>query len=406
MTTLTRHIQAQTELGQLMTLNINTFQLLSGFMEQFLSHTQKITYLPLNWLSHIQEYLRTCQLKLYSDSFWIPPKEREKDIGIMDRALQLYQDKNVLRRINNWRIFFQLLTLSDMCNSSGDQLLYEYWHHPNKHNYNHQRRSNLNWPHQGLPSVKCFKVWEKFLSAGFGLNPKKENGKIKYKLGNWFPASIHPINTWAGYYSKTTNNLYKTEQHHYNIHQSIARERRKQHFSHNVMEICQELPPDAIPVTMLSSQAEYLRITTSYTAPTPLQQPRILHHRNSTFQEFLDIQPTWASDLCSAWASVDNQQQIIQLLTDPTKVIQIATDGSVQLGCGSYGVAIADDNSILFTNRGKIKSDINPVTVRRTEIFGVLSALTITRQLVRFSNLKQPIMVPLQSGAIMLEPFK
>ena len=96
----------------------------------------------------------------------------------MDKTIQIYNDKHTLRRINNWRMYFQLLHLSDMCNSNGDQLLYEYWHHPSTHNVHHQRRSNLNWPHQGLPSIKCFKVWVTFLTEAFGLDAKKRNGDI------------------------------------------------------------------------------------------------------------------------------------------------------------------------------------------------------------------------------------
>ena len=61
-------------------------------------------------------------------------------------------------------------------------------------------------------------------------------------------------------------------------------------------------------------------------------------------------------------------------------MIQVATDGSVKLGIGCYGVVLAGmDGSILFRNQGMIKNPFNHILVRRTETIGVLSALVIIR---------------------------
>ena len=125
-------------------------------------------------------------------------------------------------------------------------------------------------------------------------------------------------------------------------------------------------------------------ITSGYLNPAPTTLQQLRTHHNSSFQDYLNDQPEWEADLCSAWTSIESQPDIVQTLSDPHQTIHIATDGSIKAGSGCYGVVLAGPQSILFTNRGKIKSDTIPVTVRRTETIGVLSALVILRKLHTF----------------------
>ena len=82
-----------------MVLNTNTLQLLTGLTSQIFTDKQDITYLPSNWLLHLREYFRRCEITVTSGTFWIPRKAREKDTGLMERALQMYNDKRVLRKL-------------------------------------------------------------------------------------------------------------------------------------------------------------------------------------------------------------------------------------------------------------------------------------------------------------------
>ena len=170
LTSFITHIRAQSDLGKLLIFNVNTIQLLTGLTKQFFITEVDILYLKTNWILHLRDYMQTCDIAIRSEYFWKPTMERDNDTGIMDSALKLYVYKNTLRRINNWRIYFQIILLSDICNTNCTQILYEYRHFPTHHNFNYQRSSNLNWPNQGMPSTKTFKVWLRFLKDAFGTN--------------------------------------------------------------------------------------------------------------------------------------------------------------------------------------------------------------------------------------------
>ena len=134
-------------------------------------------------------------------------------------------------------------------------------------------------------------------------------------------------------------------------------------------------PSDATPATNIKDRRNTIR---AEIGPCILEEdpPLIDIILEDTFEAFLVKQPTWTADLCSQWTSIQDLGLISAQLQDPDKLIQVATDGSVKLGIGCYGVVIAGmSGEQLFTNQGKIKNQHSPITIRRTETLGVLSAL-------------------------------
>ena len=386
LTSLITHIRAKSDLGQLLTLNINTIQLLTGLEKQFFVHNNEIKYIQTNWILHLRAYLQLCDIDISSKQFWTPQQERENDIGIMERAIQLYTDKNTLRQINNWRLYFQIIFLSDICNTWGTTILYEYRNYPTHHHFNYQRSSNLIWPNQGMPSVKCFKVWIRFLKEAFGANIQGQLRK-SWVLGKWLVRQSQSLNTWAAYYSPGKNVLHRTDDYHYNIHKTLYSDRRKCIFERRSDDICLSVPQDATPATIIGAPINQFKTeigVSKFTDETSLPSAPI----GITFAQYLERQPTWRSDLCSKWTSTEDLGLLRHQLRDPSQLIQVATDGSVKQGVGCYGVVIAGmTGQKLFSTQGKMKNLFSPISIRRTESIGVLSALVILRSLHEFLHI-------------------
>ena len=389
LTSLITHIKAQSGLGKLFILNINTIQLLTGLTKQVFLDKVDIQYVQTNWILHLRDYMQTCEINITSEYFWTPTPERANDIGIMDKALSMYTEKNTLRRINNWRLYFQILFLSDICNTGGSQILYEFRHYPTHHNFNYQRSSDLNWPTQGMPSTKCFKIWIRFLKEAFGVNTA---GYIRrsWILGKWQVIQSKSLNTWAAYYSYQQKALYRTEDYHFDIHKELHRDRRECAFERRSHNICTFIPQDATPVMIVGVPTDQIRTEiggSQFEEIAPIQPLPI----GTPFAQFLENQPTWRSDLCSKWTSIENLGLICAQLWEPDQLIQVATDGSVKQGIGCYGVVIAGmTGQKLFSNQGKIQYPYSPVPIRRTESIAVLSALVILRNLHEFLHIRGP----------------
>ena len=82
------HIRANTELGQLILININWLQLEGGRSIQLFQDHYRMEYIKDNWLTHIQQYMQQCNLQLKSSKFWTPKMHRLNDAIIMERAAQ------------------------------------------------------------------------------------------------------------------------------------------------------------------------------------------------------------------------------------------------------------------------------------------------------------------------------
>ena len=113
------------------------------------------------WLPSARQYLSEIKGSLTISNLHIQPRQRHGDQYIMELAIdfQTFSDME-LRQINYCRLFFQALTLSDICNAQGTSLaigIYKgelSWH---------QSRSILQEPYQESPGPRTWSIWRKFL---------------------------------------------------------------------------------------------------------------------------------------------------------------------------------------------------------------------------------------------------
>jgi hypothetical protein len=93
-----------------------------------------------------------------------------------------------LRLINNWRIFFQVSTLAELCNPEGASIQQCYIRTPTRQDLRKVHRSTLQWPNQGIPGKRGFSLWLKCLRLSFNMHPR--SGRINYIFGKWMDSTI------------------------------------------------------------------------------------------------------------------------------------------------------------------------------------------------------------------------
>jgi hypothetical protein len=103
----------------------------------------------------------------------------------MDMAMKYSSNITVLTMINNCRLYLQIHSLAEICNSSGDEILPSTYDgttdttgNPAYHNYS---KSKLTWPRQEQPPKTAWKTWKKFLNHYLN----RTNKQLQKPLGKW-----------------------------------------------------------------------------------------------------------------------------------------------------------------------------------------------------------------------------
>jgi hypothetical protein len=204
--TIYNHIQAESDIGSLLVININWLQLVIGRQQQFFADKRDINYIPTNWLLHVKEFLNRNKLSITSDLFWIPSTCRANDINLMEAAWNYTKNKNKLRHINNWRLYFKTLTLSDISDGAGKRILEHYREFSPNQETAEIRQSKLNWPVQAKPNKSTFRTWYKFLQEAIGM---QNGGILRQSLDSWTETAEDSNNFWEAYFDPASATLWK-----------------------------------------------------------------------------------------------------------------------------------------------------------------------------------------------------
>jgi hypothetical protein len=119
----------------------------------------------------------------------------------MSEFMTLGLTQNELRLINNWRIFFQVNTLAEICNPEGTKIQECYLKQPTQLYINKISPSTLQWPNQGIPGKRGFSFWLKCLRLSFNMY----KGRINHKFGAWKRSDIlTKTNSWNHFVQTST----------------------------------------------------------------------------------------------------------------------------------------------------------------------------------------------------------
>jgi hypothetical protein len=112
---------------------------------------------------------------------------------------------NELRLINNWRIYFQVNTLVELCNPEGTRIREEYLKEPTRRIPNKVNPTILQWPNQGNAGKRGFNLWLRALRLSFNMIAK---GSINHHFGQWKESNILiKNNSWNHFVQLPTGSL-------------------------------------------------------------------------------------------------------------------------------------------------------------------------------------------------------
>jgi hypothetical protein len=89
--------------------------------------------------------------------------------------------------LNNWRLYFKVYRLSDICNAEGNKILKQYLTFPSCETNDRCNETNLQWPFQMRPNREYFNAWKR---TTISCLESSTTESIRRKLGEW----ITPIN--------------------------------------------------------------------------------------------------------------------------------------------------------------------------------------------------------------------
>jgi hypothetical protein len=129
--TLISHLRASTELGTSFIININYIQLLAGTKQPIFQSKDDLSYVQMNWLLHIRNFLMEINATLEISNLWRPQKQCQNDQFLMKAFRDKKATKAELIVLNNWRLYYKVTLLSEIVFATGKgiQPIYMEYNH-------------------------------------------------------------------------------------------------------------------------------------------------------------------------------------------------------------------------------------------------------------------------------------
>ena len=180
------NIRAKNALGNLIIILLESYIMQSGIVGSPLINLTQHSYVDSPWIDTIRNFLSENNSTIYIKELNTLSTIREKDQSIMELAINHNLSPSNIKQINNCRLYLQITSLAEMCNSEGTQLLPCAIHGHRDDNNNailwQISTSTLKWPQQSYPPIKCWKIWKKFMQQ---LTKPGTCYILKKPLGHW-----------------------------------------------------------------------------------------------------------------------------------------------------------------------------------------------------------------------------
>jgi hypothetical protein len=155
--TIICHINKSTTLGSSICTNISWLQLHTGISSPILESNLHVDYIQDTWFKEIKIFLNSCGASIKINNIWIPTISRFNDRFIMEELMLDGQSKCTRITINNWRMYFNVNTVSDITNYLGKQIRPVFLLKREIKGY--RSESKMQWPMQQMPNIDSFCIW-------------------------------------------------------------------------------------------------------------------------------------------------------------------------------------------------------------------------------------------------------
>jgi hypothetical protein len=110
--------------------SINYLQMLIGREEPILESTATITCMEDNLTMQFRTFLLSIKAKIGIKNLWRLKKLRTYDVNTMKALEEKGIKPKEMEILNNWRIYFKVAFLSEICNAEGSQVRENYLQYP------------------------------------------------------------------------------------------------------------------------------------------------------------------------------------------------------------------------------------------------------------------------------------
>ena len=369
---LIRHLRTPGQPRFLSLIVLDRLQHMSGIGIPILEYPSiHLPHLEGIWLPSARQYLSEIDGSLTISNLTIQPLQRHGDRYIMELALESQAFSDVeIRQINYCRLFFQALTLSDICNARGTSLaLGIYKGEPSWH----QSRSLLQEPYQANPNSRTWSIWRRFLRM---LCPNKQD--LPIPLGIWY-AGLSKRRRWPAYFSPSMNYLYTYDGEVYHSHTRLSWDT----FSFSIFQENDDLPYDATPIDVVDLDDVWLGFNSDCDL-FPSEESPILSfteyiqtlpdHERFLLQHHSLFHPT-PFDICD----------IIYSLND----IILVSDGGAIPGSGSFGWVLSTTDGTRLANGYGPAFGLDPRSYR-SECYGAKAGFLFLIMIYRYCGRPLP----------------
>lgn len=297
----------------------------------------------------------------------------------MESFLTLNLTSTEKRLLHNWRMFFQVNTLSDILNPEQTKILQVFRTQPKGKLMNRMHSSKLNWPNQTEPGVKGFKIWIKCLKACFNM---QSNGNIYYQMGDWHLETLHNNNEWKYYYNSPLESVFVCTDDQIFQYPMISKRCTSAVFNMNIVPMIHpSLPDNCIPTEITSRADGMFMARFSKNKLISQMDSNIIHLKAMEKME------EWKNVMVENIVLLDNQKSI-ELISDNKEPILIFSDGGVSDYNGTFGIVIADGKIPLVTNKGKIYSVVFQQSPYRSELYSLLASIITFNEVFNETNIE------------------
>jgi len=218
---LVGHLRAQDKTCKLILISHSCLQLLLGVSTNFLNldYNRYHSWYTSTWLTSIWKFNTRLGIKLTIVGAWLPPPKTGNNVNLMDHFVAANLPAYQLQSINRYRVYLQVIALSDVCSADGRQIIPTIF-------LGHRlldRRSTLVWPDQANPPQSDWKIWASALQTlCYGTNlqrPIAMNAIHNHQSWFWYMDRANFLfkqqdNMWEKY-SPTIYSTCQTRQSHY-----------------------------------------------------------------------------------------------------------------------------------------------------------------------------------------------
>ena len=362
------------ETKTLMQTIVDTYHLQAGTREDPLMHPQDIKYTDAKWMQEFLRAMRKYRVTISRPETLTLPLQRENDVNLMDKMIELGVGDIELRRINICRQYLQVLTLADITDENGKKINTKYF-------LEKQHESSLQWAEVPRPPEITWKSWKRAIIEIFCRQKSSRDLKQEYILGKWLIPIEQLHKKWNFMHSEETQSIYQRMHNGYKMYFSNTHGRHIIETSNEANDWTKVPPNDALPITQITEKKFEIHHEFRF---CPSMSKSVL-----TWRDFVNNLNEYEKVMLQN-ITVLKPTEFLQALESQTE-LYVCSDGALKNDKSGGGFVIADkEETIYVTGFNPDTGHLFFQTSYRSEAqAGYVVFLFLTR-LCQFQCIKQP----------------